>query len=98
MATVSDLFKKLKKPNAPEAPPTISALTERDPGQLAEFDQINENRIQQETDTLMSHLNVCDDIVNAAYELRKYVPDTINDDQAKLWKEEVSSFSCVIQF
>lgn len=105
MATVSDLFQKLKKPEAtpvnddvPEDPPTITTLIERDPAQLAEFDQINESRIQKETDTLISHLNVCEGVVNAAYELRKFVPETINSDQDKLWKEEVRSLSCVIQF
>lgn len=92
MATVSDLFQKLKKPDAKpveEAPPTITTLIDRDPAQLVQFDQYNESRIQTETDTLISHLSVCEGVVNAAYELRKYVPDIINSEQDKLWKEEV---------
>lgn len=94
MATRSDLFKKLKKPDTPvdsdvESAPSVSEMIKTNPEQLAEYDQMNANAIQKNTDKLISHLIACDGIVDAAYQLRKYVPDTVTTEQDKIWKEEV---------
>ncbi len=92
MTTVWDLYAKLNEPDTyvePVTPktPSITELLERDPAQVAIFDQSNESSIQMITDKLISHLSACDSIVDASYVILKYVPGTINSDEDKIWEE-----------
>lgn len=97
METVSDFYAKLNKPDTPVEPdvpdtPLNSELIESNLAKNAKVDEDNESTIQINTDSLINHLDAFNTLIDASYELLKYVPDTINSDQDKLWKEEVSRF------